>query len=147
MPKKVKTTTLLGQIQHTLMKSKLSTINSFLLMGKRQISLTFETGGSKAYTRLIGTNKDHAQIVLGGRLIIDSIPLPDNFDDKNKFLPFWDDIISRFYGFNYHELGHNLFTDMVDPIIINYPTAQYRNFLHTLFNISIPLLYAYSPYK
>ena len=38
-------------------------------------------------------------------------------------------------GLDYHEMAHNLFTDMVSDLIINYPQIQYRGFLHILFNM------------
>lgn len=130
-----KTTKILAGLYKAKFRSEITTKDQFLVGMDKTIGVQFNSKESGAYTTLVGKSKDKLFIVIGGGMIKKIAELPDTFSDKKKFLPYYNAIASSFYGLNYHEMGHVLFTDMRDRSIIDYKEPKYINFLHTLFNI------------
>lgn len=128
---KIRTTKVLSAIWSKIIGDKLRSINH-RISGARLVALTYNNKEKSAYTF---NDKGRFRIVIGGLLISHILDLPDHIDSKEKLKPFFNDIIKCYKALNYHEMGHILFTDMADPIIINYPKSEYRGFLHSLFNI------------
>lgn len=116
------------------LKDYLFTINNSMIDGSKEIKLSFDVFKDAAYTHL---QKDRLtrRIMLGGQLIKNICGLPDRFTSKAKVKEYFSEILMTFIGLDYHEMAHNLFTDMVSTKIANYPKFIYRSFLHTLFNI------------
>lgn len=124
---------LLGAVYQGIFRDKLALINTKILGPLVTIKMSFKTEGTGAYTTIEG--KDGYRITIGGKLISQIASLPKEFETRDHFLPFRKGIAYAFYGLNFHELGHDKFTDMHDRIIIDYPEVKYRGFLHQLFNL------------
>lgn len=124
---------LLSAVYQGIFRDKLALINTKILGPLVTIKMSFKTEGDGAYTTIEG--KNGYRITLGGKLISQIASLPAEFETREHFLPFRKGIAYAFYGLNFHELGHDKFTDMQDRIIIDYPKPQYRGFLHQLFNL------------
>ena len=101
----------------------------------RPINLTFNARESGAYTALDGKSKEKMRIVIGGQMIKKVAGLPDTFSNRETVKSLIKNIILSFYALINHELGHDIFTDMKDRSIIDYPEAKYRGFIHNTFNI------------
>lgn len=133
--KKIRTTKILAALYKAEFRSKITTKDQFLVGMDKYIGVQFNSRESGAYTTLVGKSKDKLFIVLGGGMISKIAELPETFSSKKTFYPYYNAIASSFYGLNYHEMGHVLFTDMRDRSIIDYKEPKYVGFLHTLFNI------------
>lgn len=115
--------------------TKIFSVKNICFLPKTKIYFTYDQRAEVAYTRNISSGSPDYRIVFGGRMVAKVAGLPDKFYnvmDANKFLIPTDRAFQALY---YHEMGHVLFTDMKNTTIINYPKAEYRNFLHSLFNI------------
>lgn len=126
---------ILNAVYNTVMKDKLSLKNQRLVGIRSTVRLTFDWKAGTAYTYLEKPEERIFRIVIGGDIICQMTGMPEEFKDKKAFLPYREGIVKSFFGLDYHEMGHILFTDMSDPIIVDYPKPQYRDFLHQLFNI------------
>ncbi len=130
--KKVSTPRILSIIYHHQMRDDLNIINGMLNIASRPVSLTFNSSGSSAYTHMTKSGNPH--IVIGGGLIKSIASMPEDFEDKTTFLPYWEAVNKAFWGLDLHEMGHNRYTDMYSTKLSKYPNAKFRNFLHSLFN-------------
>lgn len=101
----------------------------------RKIGLTFDVGSNNAYTSVGGKSKDKLLIHIGGGLVKQLACLPDSFTKKETIKILIPDIFKAFYGLVYHELGHDVYTDMHSTEISEYPEVKYRGFMHNMFNI------------
>ncbi len=110
-----------------------STINLFVPM--LSIGYTFDTGNSGAYTYVSDKLGRKRMIMVGGRLVAKIVDLPEFFSDKEKAVVYISDIKTAILGLSYHELGHNMFTDMVSKFIVEYPDEKKRNLIHRVFNL------------
>lgn len=124
---------LLSAIYTSVFRSKLALINSRAMGPLIDMRMTFSAEGKSAFTRQEAPNR--FRITIGGGLVSQIASLPDQFETKAQYIPFKRGIVCGFMGLNFHELGHDLFTDMTDPIIVEYPVVGYRGFLHQLFNL------------
>lgn len=133
--KTTKTSKILAALYSSMLRDKFRTKNSLLAGPLTNVGLTFNSGVDGAYTTLTGKTKSNLRIVLGGKMVQKIAELPDSFSDEAKFKSYFNDIIKAFYGLDYHEMGHVLFTAMTNMEIAGYPEAKYRGFLHQLMNI------------
>ena len=101
----------------------------------RKIGLTFDVSSDNAYTAIGGKSKDKLLIHIGGGLVKRLACLPDDFTKKETIKILIPDIFKAFYGLVYHELGHDVYTDMKSTEISEYPKVEYRGFMHNMFNI------------
>jgi len=101
----------------------------------RKIGLTFDVSSDNAYTTIGGKSKDKLLIHIGGGLVKRLACLPDDFTKKETIKLLIPDIFKAFYGLVYHELGHDVYTDMKSTEISEYPKVEYRGFMHNMFNI------------
>ena len=116
------------------LRDYLNLLNNSMLDGTKTIKLSFDVNKNQAYTHL---GKDHRtrRIMLGGLLVKEIAGMQDKYTSKEAIKDNYGKIVMTIIGLNYHEMGHNLFTDLVSDLIINYPQIQYRGFLHILFNV------------
>ena len=123
----------LNAVYNTVMKDKLCLKNQRMVGIKSTVRLTFNWEAPTAYTYL---EKDNIfRIVIGGNIICQMTNFPATIKDKKEFNKYREGLVKAFFGLDYHEMGHILFTDMSDPIIVEYPKPEFRGFLHNLFNI------------
>lgn len=123
----------LGIVYSDLMRDKLRRKNNRLASFDFNVAMSYDPNGNSAYT-MPEKKLKYYRIVIGGRMIQSIASLPDEFKDKEEIKEHFQDILYAFYGLDYHEIGHLLFTDMLDTSIIEYPYVKYRGFLHILFN-------------
>lgn len=116
------------------LRDYLNLLNNSMLDGTKTIKLSFDVNKNQAYTHL---GKDHRtrRIMLGGLLVKEIAGMQDKYTSKKAIKDNYGKIVMTIIGLDYHEMAHNLFTDMVSDLIINYPQIQYRGFLHILFNM------------
>lgn len=133
--KKIRTTKILAALYKAEFRSKITTKDQFLVGMDKTVGVQFNSREERAYTTLVGKSRDKLFIVIGGQMISKIAELPETFSDKKTFYPYYSAIEKSFYGLNYHEMGHVLFTDMKDRSIVDYKEPKYVGFLHTLFNI------------
>ena len=116
------------------LRDYLNLLNNSMIDGTKTIKISFDVKKDQAYTHL---GKDHLtrRIVLGGLLVKHIALMQYTYTSKEAIKDNYGKIVMTIIGLDYHEMAHNLFTDMVSDLIINYPQIQYRGFLHTLFNI------------
>lgn len=138
--KKVKTSQVLSttwrkyKMGYASLKEFIETTNMFLAKLEHTIRVTFDAECDSAYTTIIGKDKNVRLIKLGGKLIQQIVGLPNEIS-KETFFKELKHVIITIIGLDYHEMGHNLHTDMASRLIIDYPKPQYRNFMHQVFNI------------
>ena len=138
--KKVKTSQVLSttwrkyKMGYASLKEFIETTNMFLAKLEHTIRVTFDAECDSAYTTIVGKDKNVRLIKLGGRLIQQIVGLPNEVS-KEAFFKELKHVIITIIGLNYHEMGHNLHTDMASRLIVDYPKPQYRNFMHQVFNI------------
>lgn len=101
----------------------------------RKISISFNSRADGAYTTVTGKSGKSLRIMLGGQMVAKITHLPDEFNDKAKMKPYVKEIVIAILGLFYHEMGHDIFTDMYDRSIVDYKEPKYIGFLHNLFNI------------
>lgn len=116
------------------LRDYLNLLNNSMIDGTKTIKISFDVNKDQAYTHL---GKDHLtrRIVLGGLLVKQIALMQDRYTSKKAIKDNYGKIVMTIIGLDYHEMAHNLFTDMVSDLIINYPQIQYRGFLHILFNM------------
>lgn len=136
--KKMTTTEILKVIyanQPLVKKTKicdwLELTNAFLVGPTKSVKLVFDAKLGSAYTYV--NCKDKRVIKIGGNLIKQILGLEKEIDlaeIKDK-LPY---IKCTMVALDYHEIAHNLYTDMISKDIVGYPKKEYINFFHGLFN-------------
>ena len=131
----VKTEKFLAAFYNDQLREKLRLKIDIVSGGMRKINLTFSARGDGAYTALDGKSKDKLRIYIGGQLIKKIAGLPDTLTSRKAVKALIKGVVLGFYGALNHELGHDLYTDMWDRSIIDYPEAKYRGFMHQMFNI------------
>jgi len=124
---------ILAGVYNSVFKPRLGFKNQRMVGALKEVRLTFNTSSNQAYC-FVETPKIF-RIHLGGRLIQDIVKMPDQLKTKKDYLPYREGLVKAFYALDLHEMGHILFTDMSDKIIVEYPKPQFRNFLHSLFNL------------
>lgn len=117
------------------MRDHIFTLNNILIGPGKKIKVTFDTRGSGAYTSLERGDASTRRVVLGGGLVKQIAGLPDTITDKAVMKTLFSPSIKAIMGLNLHEMGHNLFTDMVSRDIVDYKDINKRGLLHSLFNI------------
>ena len=117
------------------MRDHIFTLNNVLIGPGKKIKVTFDTRGSGAYTSLERGDASTRRVVLGGGLVKQIAGLPDTITDKAVMKTLFSPSIKAIMGLNLHEMGHNLFTDMVSRDIVDYKDINKRGLLHSLFNI------------
>lgn len=116
------------------LRDYLNLLNNSMIDGTKTIKTSFDVNKNQAYTHL-GKDLLTRRIIIGGLLVKLIALMQDRYTSKKAIKDNYGKIVMTIIGLDYHEMAHNLFTDMVSDLIINYPLAQYRGFLHTLFNI------------
>lgn len=117
------------------MRDHIFTLNNILIGPGKKIKVTFDTRGSGAYTCLERGDPTTRRVVLGGGLVKRIAGLPDTITDKAVMKTLFSPSIKAIMGLNLHEMGHNLYTDMVSRDIVEYRDASKIGILHSLFNI------------
>lgn len=135
MGKIVKTSKILSAIYNAFFREKLRRLDNELVGSSKYIALTFEPRYDGAYTFISPRSASNRRIVIGGEMIKKVAELPDTFSTRGAFMPYRKAVCIAFYALNYHEVAHNMFTDMKDPVIKDYPIAKYQGFLHSINNI------------
>ena len=125
----------LAVVYDTMLREKIKTRVSFIGGPSRIINISFNAKKEAAYTLIEGKKKDRFRIVLGGGLVKKIANLPDRVFKRSEIEPCAEDIFKSFYALLNHELGHDLYTDMVSTEISLYPKEKYRGFMHTMFNV------------
>ncbi len=131
----IKTEKFLSALYASAIRDKIKTRIALVGGPSRIINLTFNVRADGAWTSLDGRMKDRLRIYIGGQLVKKVANLPDQFASKKAVKSLIEDIFKAFYALVYHELGHDIFTDMNSTEIIEYPEAKYRAFMHNMFNI------------
>lgn len=131
----IKTEKFLSALYASAIRDKLKTRIALVGGPSRIINLTFDVRADGAWTSLDGRKKDRLRIYIGGQMVKKTANLPDQFTNKKTIKSLIEDIFKAFYALVYHELGHDIFTDMNSTEIIEYPEAKYRAFMHNVFNI------------
>lgn len=131
----IKTEKFLSALYASAIRDKLKTRIALVGGPSRIINLTFDVRADGAWTSLDGRKKDRLRIYIGGQMVKKAANLPDQFTNKKTIKSLIEDIFKAFYALVYHELGHDIFTDMNSTEIIEYPEAKYRAFMHNVFNI------------
>ena len=117
------------------MRDHIFTLNNILIGPGKKIKVTFDTRGSGAYTSLERGDPSTRRVVLGGGLVKQIAGLPDTITEKAVMKTLFSPSIKAIMALNLHEMGHNLFTDMVSKDIVEYKDPSKRGVLHSLFNI------------
>jgi Cobalamin biosynthesis protein CobT (nicotinate-mononucleotide:5, 6-dimethylbenzimidazole phosphoribosyltransferase) len=130
--KSIKTSYALSVLYTRCLHRDLKTTNSVLNIQPFDIGLTFDINGTTSYTYIAKSGRP--RVVLSGENVKTIAKLPERFDDKKTFSPYYDAIVKAFWGLDLHEMGHQRYTDMYDKTISEYPNSNYIGFLHTLFN-------------
>lgn len=117
------------------MRDHIFTLNNILVGPGKKIKVTFDTRGSSAYTSLERGDPSTRRVVLGGGLVKQIAGLPDTITEKAVMKTLFSPSVKAIMGLNLHEMGHNLFTDMVSKDIVEYKDPSKRGLLHNLFNI------------
>ena len=117
------------------MRDHIFTLNNILIGPGKKIKVTFDTKGSGAYTCLERGDPTTRRVVLGGGLVKKIAGLPDTITDKAVMKTLFSPSIKAIMGLNLHEMGHNLYTDMVSRDIVEYRDTSKIGILHSLFNI------------
>ena len=117
------------------MRDHIFTLNNILIGPGKKIKVTFDTRGSGAYTSLERGDPSTRRVVLGGGLVKQIAGLPDTITEKAVMKTLFSPSIKAIMALNLHEMGHNLFTDMVSKDIVEYKDPSKRGLLHSLFNI------------
>lgn len=131
----IKTEKFLSALYASAIRDKLKTRIALVGGPSRIINLTFNVRADGAWTSLDGRMKDRLRIYIGGQMVKKAANLPDQFASKKAIKSLIEDIFKAFYALVYHELGHDIYTDMDSTEIIEYPEAKYRGFMHNTFNI------------
>lgn len=131
----IKTEKFLSALYASAIRDKLKTRIALVGGPSRIINLTFNVRADGAWTSLDGRMKDRLRIYIGGQMVKKAANLPDQFTNKKAIKSLIEDIFKAFYALVYHELGHDIYTDMNSTEIIEYPEAKYRGFMHNMFNI------------
>ena len=131
----IKTEKFLSALYASAIRDKLKTRIALVGGPSRIINLTFNVRADGAWTSLDGRMKDRLRIYIGGQMVKKAANLPDQFASKKAIKSLIEDIFKAFYALVYHELGHDIYTDMNSTEIIEYPEAKYRGFMHNMFNI------------
>lgn len=131
----IKTEKFLSALYASAIRDKIKTRIALVGGPSRIINLTFNVRANGAWTSLDGRMKDRLRIYIGGQMVKKVANLPDQFSSKKAIKSLIEDIFKAFYALVYHELGHDIFTDMNSTEIIEYPEAKYRGFMHNMFNI------------
>ena len=131
----IKTEKFLSALYASTIRDKIKTRIALVGGPSRIINLTFNVRADGAWTSLDGRTKDRLRIYIGGQMVKKAANLPDQFTNKEAIKSLIEDIFKAFYALVYHELGHDIFTDMNSTEIIEYPEAKYRAFMHNMFNI------------
>lgn len=112
----------------------LSTLNNILAGTGVTIKLTFDSSGQAAYTSLERTPKTR-RIVIGGGLAGRIAECPETISDRKIAAAVFAPCVRAIYALDYHEMGHNLYTDMVSKDIVEYKDPKKIPILHQIFNI------------
>ncbi len=86
-------------------------------------------------TRLSGKKKDRLLICIGCENVREFAGVPEIINNKQILIDTYSNITIVIYGLMYHELGHDLFTDLKCTDIVNYKEPKYIPFIHNMFNI------------
>lgn len=114
---------------------KTFSLKSVLLAPWLGVKFTFEPTGSATYTRPSRHVADKFRICIGGELACKIANIPSTIDiKKHPVKDFVRDSACALRGLFYHELGHLIYTDMSDKTIREYPKAEYRGFIHRVWN-------------
>ena len=118
MPKKAKINQILTRVWRNLEIKKtkfydwISTTNNFLAKLEHRIIVVFDPNFNGAYTTITRSEKNLRIIKIGGGLVQRIV----GFDDEVTKKEVYDNIkniIFAVVGLDYHEMGHNLDTDMM----------------------------------
>ena len=139
--KKTRTAKILSAIYNEFVVGDRMTVREKLLLmlnilsgAFTKINLTFDSRASATFTKMERSKKAR-RILLGGGTIREMLGLPEHFSDKEAVKVFFPNIVKMYFALFYHEIAHNLFTDMLCDDIVNYPKPEYRNALHSFMNI------------
>ncbi len=144
MAKKTKTVSaekMMAAVYNGYIVASGSTLREYLRLkasvmgGSRNIAVSFNAREGGAYTTLFGKDGKNLRIMLGGGLVKKITSMPNTFDEKSKIKPYISETVIAVMALFYHEMGHDLFTDMWDRSIQNYEKPQFRNLFHQIFNI------------
>lgn len=130
-----KSTRIVSWMYSKHLREKLRTIDTMLIGPTVHFALSFRGSEDRAYTTLAGKDRDILRVVIGGKAVSSVACLPETFVDKKALKPYIGSIKAAFYGLNYHEMGHVLFTDMTLDAITKGLEPKYVGFGMSLFNI------------
>lgn len=95
----------------------------------------FNFNDQATYTRPLRKAGEGFRIQFGGQMVVRAAEVPDRIYKKSDTIKFIPDCRKAFRAMFYHEMGHLLYTDMVDDRIIKYKKPEHRAFIHNIFNI------------
>jgi len=101
----------------------------------RVIGVQFDAKCHSTYTKICGRKIKKMRITIGGGTIKQIANCPDKFTNREQCDAVAKDVDLAIKALVHHELGHDLFTDMVSRLIIDYKEPKYVPFIHTMFNI------------
>lgn len=124
------------------LRDHIFTLNNILIGPGKSIKTRFDTKNPSAYTTLVRGDPNTRCVVIGGGLVKrigglpDTIALPESDEEKWALMKaLLSPTVKAIRGLNLHEMGHNLYTDMVSRDIVEYRDASKIGILHSLFNI------------
>lgn len=118
--------------KYTPLKDWIGVEDAFVIGPGRDLRIVFDPHDDAAYTFI--DKRDRRCIKIGGKLIKNILDLPDEMN-KTEVLKTVRPIQKAAVALNFHEVAHNVETDMVSKLIANYPKPQYIPMLHDLNNI------------
>ena len=131
----IKYTKFLTELYRIKFRDDIKTLASLIGGASRIINIEFNARKNDTYTKLEGRKLDRFRIVIGGGTIKEMANLPTYFSTREQMSVVIGDVTKAIKALANHELGHDIFTDMVSRLIIDYKDPKYIPFLHTVFNV------------
>lgn len=109
--------------------------NRILLLGdSRKIRVVLSKDSTSSYTCIEGKKGDRIKIVISIPMVIKTVGIPSVLTDRKEIDKYLKDTQKAISGFFYHELSHDLHTDLQSREIIDYPKKECVGFIHGIFN-------------
>lgn len=122
------------EMDRTPIYEAIDQLDRFIGNLEHNITVVFDRSSDAAYTTVTGEKDTNRRLIkIGGKLVQRILKLPSTLtqEEAEKVIRPATLII---FGLNYHEMGHNMVTDMVSRDIIDYPKEELRDFMHKVFN-------------
>ena len=131
----IKYTKFLTELYRIKFREEIKILVALVGGSSRKINVEFNALKKATYTKLEGRKLDRFRIVIGGGTIKDVASLPEYFSTREQMAVVVGDVSKAIKALANHELAHDIFTDMVSRLIIDYKEPKYIPFLHTVFNV------------